>query len=533
MRCRKPYNNLVLDNKPVHPEELSAQSHIVEEKVFFGYQIEVIRDEHIAQLVEKGRQTGISWAIAYKAQKRTGQEGRYPTFFATKTRILAKQFVQDCAAWAKLARLIKSTVDATYEDQVTVYNDKTKEEETVNTYNIRFPNKLEVTALSSNADAMRGWRGYKVADEFAIHKQQAEMLDAILPSRQWRFPFSFISTHKGINSEFNKMIKKYRQGLYGPDWNLISIPIQRAVADGLLDKIYKRTFSDTERQEWLANLEREEGQRRWKQEYCCIPEDEAGAFFSYDLLVSCEMEELLYDDIKKFSGSNQEQEALYWFESIAIMMSSNGTGAFYVGMDIGRDINYTVLCLIEELGGIKFVRAVAALENMRFQVQQDCARIWIRHRLFRRSCVDNRGMGRETVERLQGSFGPYLVEKIDFNLVLKEKMAYAVYQALTDKMLRLPVSDTVRDDFHSIRKEVTAAGNVRYVAKQNDTDPNSHGDYYTAISLAVHASGSASPDIPESIQTPKNDQPFRRDRIESLLNGYDNNFRASSMRTLN
>lgn len=489
--------------EPIHPESLAAHSAIVEEKVFFRYQLDVINDEHIAQLVEKGRQEGLSWAMAYKAQKWTGQQGRYPTFFATKTRILAKQFIQDCAAWAKLSRLIKSTVDATYEDEVKVFNSSTEEEEQVHTYNVRFANKLEVTALSSNADAMRGWRGFKVADEFALHKQQAEMLDAILPSRQWRFPFSFISTHKGINSEFNKMIKKFRQGLYGPDWNLISIPIQRAVADGLLEKIFNRPFTETERQEWLANLEREEGQRRWKQEYCCIPEDEEGSFFSYDLIITCEDEETLYypeDGIKKFSGQGQEQEALAWFEKTAFAARTLGTGRFYLGMDIGRDINYTVLALIEEMAGIRFVRALAALENMRFQVQQDCAKSWIRLPRFVRGCVDNRGMGRETGERLQEEFGPFVIERIDFSLKLKETIVYAVHRLMSDRMLKLPPDDTVRDDIHSIRKEVTDAGNTRYVAGQNESDPNSHGDYYTGISLAVHAADGSAPSMDTLIE---------------------------------
>ncbi len=490
-----------MQDKPIHPEALAAHSEVVEEKVFFAYQLEVIRDEHIAQLVEKGRQTGLSWAIAYKAQKWTGQEGRYPTFFATKTRILAKQFITDCAAWAKLTRLIKSTVDATYEDEVKVFNSSTKEEEQVHTYNVRFQNKLEVTALSSNADAMRGWRGYKVADEFAIHKQQAEMLDAILPSRQWRFPFTFCSTHKGVSSEFNKMIKKFRAGKYGPDWNLISIPIQRAVAEGLLDKIYKRQFSKAEKQEWLQNLEREEGPKRWAQEYCCIAEDEEGAFFSYDLLISCEIEDILYAEIKKFSGEGQSEEAKKWFESIAFKASILGYGRFYLGMDIGRDVNYTVLTLTEEIAGITFVRAICALENMPFAVQQDCARILIRINRFVRACVDNRGMGRETVERLQKGgdgkpgFGEFVVEKIDFSLVLKETIAYAVYRKLIDKTLKLPVNDIVRDDFHSIQKERTDAGNIRYVAKENELDPNSHGDYYTAASLAIHAASGNAPSL--------------------------------------
>lgn len=484
-----------MTQKAVHPEELAAHSAVVESKVFLPYQQEVIADEHIAQLVEKGRQEGLSWALAYKAQKRTGKEGRYSTYFATKTKILAKQFIGDSANWAKLDRLIKSVSESTYEDSVKVETADGKEID-VSTYGIRFRNGLEIVALSSNADAMRGWRGYKIADEFAIHKQQSEMLDSILPSRMWRFPFTLCSTHKGVGSEFNKLIKKYRQGMLGDDWNLISIPIQRAVAEGLLEKIFKRPFSESERQEWLANLEREEGVRRWKQEYCCIAEDDQGRFFSYDLIISCEDEETLLAPVRKFSGRDQEQEALAWFSMVADLANALGIGRFYLGMDVGRDINYTVIPLIEEVGGIRFVRAIAALDNIRFQTQQDCAGIWIGGiRRFVRGCVDNRGMGRETGERLQDRFGEYAVERIDFSLVLKEKIAYAVHRLMSDKLLRLPVDDTVRDDFHTIEKEVTDAGNVRYVARQNESDPNSHGDYYTGISLAVHAADGAAPSL--------------------------------------
>ena len=523
--------------KPLHPDELPTNATIVEDKVFMPYQIQVVNDEHIAQLVEKGRQEGLSWALAYKSYKRSGKEGRYPTFFATKTRILAKQFINDCGAWAKLARLIKSTVDATYEDQIKIFNDKTEEEETVNTYNIRFPNKMEVTALSSNADAMRGWRGYKIADEFALHKQQQEMLDAILPSRMWRFPFTFCSTHKGVGSEFNKLIKKYRHGDLGADWSLISIPIQRAVEEGLLEKIYKRPFSNDERQAWLQNLEREEGVNRWNQEYCCKAEDEAGSFFSYDLIISCEMEDILYDEVKKFKGESQSQEAKAWFDGIANKILQHGTGVFYLGMDIGRDVNYTVLCLIEEVVGIKFVRAIAALDQMPFTVQQACARSLIKTPRFRRACVDNRGMGRETVDRLQNGgdgvqgFGEYIVEKIDFSLLIKEKIAYAILRSLTDKTLKLPINDTIRDDFHSIRKETSDSGNVRYVAKKNDTDPNSHGDYYTAVGLAHNAAGTVFPEILGSIKTPGNEpiQP-RTSRLDTVLNGFEGRFPHATMR---
>jgi phage FluMu gp28-like protein len=478
-----------MTRKPIHPEELAGHSKVVESKVFLKYQQEVIDDEHIAQLVEKGRQEGLSWALAYKSQKWTGKEGRYSTYFATKTKILAKQFVQDSANWAKLERLIKSVSDSTFESSVKVENADGKEID-VSTYGIRFANGLEIVALSSNADAFRGWRGYKIADEFAIHKQQSEMLDSILPSRMWRFPFTLCSTHKGKNSEFNKLIVKFKKGVLGDDWNLITITIDRAVEEGLLEKIYKRPFTPEERKAWIANLEREEGIRRMNQEYRCIPEDEAGSFYSYDVIVSCEYDEALFfpdDGVRKFTGQGQEQGAIAWFIKVAFAVEMLGTGAFYIGMDIGRKVNYTVLALIEVVAGIRIVRAIAALDDFRYQAQQDCASIWIRTRRFHRLCVDNRGMGNETGERLQEQHGEYAVERIDATNKLKEIFAYACLRLMLDKLLRFPSDDTVRDDFHSIRKETTDSGNTRYVAGTNASDENSHGDFYTAISLGVHA----------------------------------------------
>lgn len=494
------------EQKPLHPGEISQYTTLSLDKIFLRFQLDVIESNYIAELIQKGRQEGISWALAYKAKRITGDEGREDTFVATKTKLLAKQFVQDAAAWAKLFRVIKSTVDAVFESEVSAENPDTGQTEKVSTYGIKFPNRREVVALSSNADAMRGWRGYKIADEFALHKQQKEVLDSLLPSRQWKKPFTICSTHKGKNSEFNKLIVKYKKGLLDKStWTLHTIPITRAVEDGMLEKIEGRPFSAEERRAWLENLEREEGIRRWNQEYMCIPEDEEGSFFTFDQISQCEYDEALFfpeDGVKKFAGAGQELEALAWFKKIAFAADTLGTGNFYLGMDVGRNVNYTVLCLIEVVAGIRFVRAIAALDNFCYPAQQDCASTWIRIRTFRRCCMDNRGIGNETGERLQKRHGTYVVERIDATARIKEQFAYAVLGLMLDKLLRYPSDDTVRDDFHSIQKVDTVAGNTRIVASKNETDENSHGDYYTAISLGVHACDNPVPDIVDSIHVP-------------------------------
>jgi len=501
-----------------HPDEFSQYTKLPMEKIFLPFQLDVIQDRHIADLIQKGRQEGISWALAEKAREITGIEGHWDTFVGTKTKLLAKQFIQDTAAWAKLFRLIKSVPDAIYEDETVTENAETGEKEAVSTYHVKFPNRREVTALSSNPDAWRGWRGYKIADEFALHKQQADVLDALLPSRMWRQPITICSTHKGKTSEFNKLIIKYKKGLLGDDWNLHTIPITRAVDEGMLEKIYKKPFSAEERAEWLRQKEQEEGIRRWNQEYMCIPEDEEGSFFIYDQIVQCEYDDALwfpFDGVKKFKGSGEEQEALAYFRKVAQHAHQHAVGELYIGEDVGRDVNYTVICLLENLAGIRFVRAIVALDGMRFQVQQDCVSEWIKLPKHRRTCIDNRGIGRETSERLQERHGSYAVERIDASLKLKEIFAYAVLRLMLDKMLRYPADDTIRDDFHSIRKEKTDAGNIRYVAGKNETDENSHGDFYTAIALAVHAAEGATGSMDDIIE--QTNRPLPQEQPSGLL----------------
>jgi len=495
---------------PKHPEEIARHTKLPPEKIFLPFQLEVIEDRHVADLIEKGRQEGISWALAEKSRQISGIEGQWDTFVGTKTKLLAKQFITDTAAWAKLFRLIKSVPDAVYEDETITENPETGETEAVSTYHIRFPNRREVTALSSNPDAWRGWRGYKIADEFALHKQQSDVLDALLPSRMWRQPLTICSTHKGKNSEFNKLIAKYKKGLLGDDWNLHTIPITRAVDEGMLEKIYKKPFTAEMRAAWLRAKEQEEGIRRWNQEYMCIPEDEEGSFFTYDQIVQCEYDDALWfplDGVKKFKGSTEEQEALAYFRKVARHARQHAVGELYIGEDIGRDVNYTVIAMIENVAGIRFVRAIIALDDMRFQIQQDCISEWITLPKHRRTCVDNRGIGRETSERLQDQHGTYAVERIDATAKLKEVMAYAVLRLMLDKMLRFPPDDTLRDDFHSIRKEKTSAGNIRYVAGKNETDENSHGDYFTAIELAVHAAEGATGSMDDLIEQTKRPLP--------------------------
>ena len=93
----------------------------------------------------------------------------------------------------------------------------------------------------------------------------------------------------------------------------------------MVDKIYGRQTTQEERQAWLDEQCRDcFDDYTWFQEYCCIATDEACAFLPYDLISTCESTDVLksLDEIK---------------------------GDLYVGIDIGRRKDLTVIWCIERI----------------------------------------------------------------------------------------------------------------------------------------------------------------------------------------
>ena len=105
---------------------------------------------------------------------------------------------------------------------------------------------------------------------------------------------------------------------------------------------------------------------------------------------------------------------------------------------------------------------------------------------LRRCCIDASGLGMQFAERAVEKFGRYRVEGIQFTGPVKEALAYPVKAAFEDLNLRIPEDRFLRADLRAIRKETTAAGNIRFSA---DRSENGHADRFWALALAIHAAG--------------------------------------------
>ena len=96
---------------------------------------------------------------------------------------------------------------------------------------------------------------------------------------------------------------------------------------------------------------------------------------------------------------------------------------------------------------------------------------------LRRCCIDATGLGCQFVKRAKTKFNRYRIEGLSFTAELKEKLAYKLRCAFEDKTIRIPEDRVLAADLHSIRKTVTAAGNVRF---EGERTTNGHADRFWA-----------------------------------------------------
>lgn len=309
-----------------------------------------------------------------------------------------------------------------------------------------FRNGSRVIGVPANPDTARGYSANVYLDEFSVHKASREIWAAVFPiiSRSgYRLVVTF--TPKGKQNKAyelwnNELFSKHRVDIY------------QAVDEGCPHDIdmLRSAIDDPD---------------LWAQEYELAFLDEATAFLTYDMInevesdaaaMNCHLHELAGRDL-------------------------------YLGMDIGRKKDLSVIWLLEKSGDVFWTRGVEVLDKLPFRLQRQVLFNYLN--LVRRACVDATGLGMQLAEEAQEAFGSYRVEAVTFTGPVKEDLAVSLRRKFEDREVRLPIDRTVREDLHSVKKYVTAAGNARYDAERTE---DGHADRFWALALAIHAASSPS-----------------------------------------
>lgn len=446
-------------------------------KFFYASQRAWITDDAPLTICEKGRQLGFSYAHSYKVVRRAAKAGAKDEWVMSRDEIQAKQFILYTKRWANVLKYAAQDLG----EQVFT-SDSGKQ---ICVQVLRLASGASIYALSSNPDAIVGKTGHVTLDEFALHKNQRELYAVAKPVTQWGGTLSIISTHRGIGTLFNEIIQKIKSAPSDPSdpsyqsdsakfarsWSLHSVPVQKAVEEGLVEKIdqvagrksdtSEKSDQSDRRQAWLQQIRAEcIDEEQWLQEYCCIPADEASAFLSYDLISSCEDPAAIRDFNYLLDAKNP----------------------LYVGVDVARKKDLFVIDVGELQGDVLWDRFRLELQNKKFgELEYELHRILTLPQV-KRACIDATGMGMQLAERAKDRFG-YRVEPITFTPSAKEELAFGLRAAFEDRRLRIARDDKLRADLRGIKKEVTLSGNIRFVGESDD----SHCDRFWAKALRHHA----------------------------------------------
>lgn len=451
-----------------------------ERAIFLPFQGSWIKDDSRLKLMEKSRQIGLSWSTAYACDERTAAQGaRFDQWVSSRDDLQARLFIEDCKMFAGIMNMAAKDLGQVVLD----------EKARISAYVIEFASGRRIHSMSSNPDAQAGKRGSRVLDEFALHPDPRKLWSIAYPGITWGGNMEVISTHRGSHNFFNQLIREVRENGNPKKISLHRVTLQDALDQGFLFKLQQMLPADDARQamdeaayfDFIRSGCADE--ESFQQEYMCNPADDDVAFLEYDLIAGAEYA----------SGIDWQQRE---------------QGHLFVGIDIGRKHDLTVIWVLEKLGDTYYTRHVETLRGMRKSDQEKIIWPWIER--SRRTCIDATGLGIGWTDDAQDRFGTLRVEGVTFTGATKEAMAYPVRGNMEDRRLRIPYDPAIRADLRAVTKQVTSAGNVRFTAERN---ADGHADRFWALGLALHADS-----LPGGPPTASS-RP-RRDGMQQALQGY-------------
>jgi phage FluMu gp28-like protein len=422
--------------------------------LLLSFQRRWLEDTSRLKIMEKARQIGLSWATAYRlVRDKARKDCRTDAWISSRDDLQARLLIEDCKHFAAVLKIGAEDL-----------GERVIDETQNSAYVLSFANGHRIHSMSSNPNAQAGKRGDRVLDEFALHPDPRKLWSIAYPGITWGGSMEVISTHRGVGNFFNTLIQEVKEKGNPKGVSLHTVTLADALEAGFLYKLQCKLPLGDPRQEMdeadYYNLIRSgcADEESFRQEFCCQPSDDATAFIPYELL-----------DSNGVDG---------WAKPLA------ECGEIYIGVDVGRDHDLTVIWAVEKEGSTFTTRAVVEMQAEKFSAQE--ARLYDILQLpnVRRACIDSTGIGRQFAERAQDRFGNYKVEAVNFTGPVKEALAYPVRAALEDHTFKLPREKKVEADFRAIRKETTAAGNIRFAA---DRGKNGHSDRFWAAALALHA----------------------------------------------
>ena len=367
-----------------------------------------------------------------------------------------------------------------------------------------------IKVLAANPRTARGFSGDLILDEFAFHENSVAIWDAAEPiiSSNPDFECRIASTGNGRFNMFYQMVAGASgvattanpAGLSESANGYMVSRVSRSAAHKLGQKIYdpktrKEITPEEARRKALDKAS-------YDQNYELAFNDENTTLLTHELISGCEFSDQI-GELGELEYFICEQE---WTPE-ALAFLSRCAGPLVLGQDVGRNRDISVQAVGEKIGGIIFTRGLLRMQNMRLPAQKVQLGSICRLQNFAGALIDMTGIGLGLVEFGQEAFGYYRVQGLHFaskehrdptqarlaahlqkttkarhpadTALVTELMAIDMLEAFTDRAVRIPREQELRDALRKPQKIVTASG-VRIAA---ETDEAGHADEFWALAL--------------------------------------------------
>jgi phage FluMu gp28-like protein len=348
---------------------------------------------------------------------------------------------------------------------------------------VRFSNGSRITTLPAKPASIRGYSANLILTEFAFHDDCEAVWRAAFPvvtrpGKDGRTKkVRIISTPNGRSNLFYRLWT-------GKTFSKHFIGIHDAIAQGL-------PLNAAELEAGLADPE------AWSQEYLCQFIDNSSVLLPDDLLARCQSPE---------ASEQADPQQL-----------STCRGELFMGVACG--LERTVCWILEDVRPSQadlhsygaqsclLTREVLVLDHLSIPDQVEA----LRHRAARarRVWLDYRGPGvgtgqhlarhlniprhpRALARCLENVGGPknLKLQMEPLTPAFQSELVGELQAALQTGRVRLPVSDAIREELHSLQAVLSDTGQVTYRAGRNGAgtgQPSSSGERVTALALALRA----------------------------------------------
>ena len=457
-----------------------------------------MNDEARRKQYVKSRRIGVSYGHAYDRVSRRVRGLRRNALYTGISQEMTREYMEYCAFHTRTFNLAADIIEGQAEAAYRTADGK-RRKLIVNTFRIEYPSGAHILAMPSRPAALRGHDGDVDADEWALHEDQAGLYRAAVHCTKWHgAQFAGWSTHNGEATLFRKCEQNYDRVLAAlgiapsegppevaldalvergralrlrPLFRVHRTTIVRAVDQGLVDILNRVSGTSYTRETFLAEC-RDEclNDEHYGQEYMCRPASALLAALKYHVIEACQ-HEACPSPIEGFERLD---------EFMAAFVRCYTGGPLFLGMDIGRTRDLTVLWVWEAVGDVLWTRGILRLRNCSLVDQEVAAGRLFAYKLARCSILW-RGMGVGVYDHLERKFGTR-VAKIDESRPVKVGLVAGIVQAFEDRRVRVPLDDLIKEVLHSVREVRTPGGQVSYDAPESDAG---HADDFWAAAAGI------------------------------------------------